>query len=146
MDGGRLERALAEAKADWPLSRFIEDAAATLPYADAAFGQRRGTEPLRLFAKGTPFQIQVWRALMRIPDGSAVSYGELAAELGRPGSGRAVGRACGANRIGVLIPCHRVLARDRCAGRLSVGCRAQAGGAGLGRLACALGPAMALAG
>ena len=38
-----------------------------------------------------------------------MSYGDLAAELGRPGSGRAVGRACGANRIGVLIPCHRVL-------------------------------------
>ncbi|MFL5334822.1 MAG: methylated-DNA--[protein]-cysteine S-methyltransferase [Geminicoccaceae bacterium] len=109
MDGGRLERALDEAKADWPLSRFVEDARATLPYADAAFGLRQGAEPLRLFAKGTPFQIQVWRALMRIPDGSAVSYGDLAAELGRSGSARAVGRACGANRIGVLIPCHRVL-------------------------------------
>jgi AraC family transcriptional regulator of adaptative response/methylated-DNA-[protein]-cysteine methyltransferase len=64
---------------------------------------------LRLFAKGTPFQIQVWRALMRIPAGAATSYGDLAAELGRPGASRAVGRACGANRIGVLIPCHRVI-------------------------------------
>ena len=109
MVGGRLERALAEAKADWPLSSLSEDASATMPYAEAAFGKHQDAQPLRLFAKGTPFQIQVWRALMRIPDGSAVSYGDLAAELGRPGIARAVGRACGANRIGVLIPCHRVL-------------------------------------
>ena len=72
-------------------------------------GEATTVDPMRLLAKGTPFQIQVWRALMRIPDGRAVSYGDLAAELGRPGGARAVGSACGANRIGVLIPCHRVL-------------------------------------
>ena len=64
---------------------------------------------MRLLAKGSPFQVQVWRALMRIPDGTVVTYGDLAAELGRRGAARAVGRACGANRIGVLIPCHRVI-------------------------------------
>ena len=109
MGGGGRERALAEAKADWPLSRFVEDETASLPYAQAAFGGGVGEKPLRLLAKGTPFQIQVWRALMRIPDGSAVSYRDLAAGLGWPGGARAVGGACGANRIGVLIPCHRVL-------------------------------------
>ena len=109
LDGQRLDRALAEAEADWPLSRFSEDAAATGPYAEAAFGSGPAAAPLRLLAKGSPFQVQVWRALMRIPDGTAVTYGDLAAELGRRGAARAVGSACGANRIGVLIPCHRVI-------------------------------------
>jgi AraC family transcriptional regulator, regulatory protein of adaptative response / methylated-DNA-[protein]-cysteine methyltransferase len=109
LDGKRLDQVLAEAKADWPLSRFTEDSVATRPYAEAAFGGRREAGPLRLFAKGTPFQVQVWRALMRIPEGSAVTYSDLAAELGRRQAARAVGGACRTNRIGVLIPCHRVI-------------------------------------
>jgi AraC family transcriptional regulator of adaptative response/methylated-DNA-[protein]-cysteine methyltransferase len=109
LDGKRLDQALAEAKADWPLSRFAEDSVATRSYAEAAFASRGAAAPLRLFAKGTPFQVQVWRALMRIPEGSAVTYSDLAAELGRRQAARAVGGACRTNRIGVLIPCHRVI-------------------------------------
>jgi len=109
LDGGSLDQELAEARADWAHSRFVEDMSATRATALAAFGPRTADEPLRLFAMGTPFQIQVWRALMRIPAGAATSYGDLAGDLGRPGAARAVGRACGANRIGVLIPCHRVI-------------------------------------
>ena len=109
LDGKRLDPALAEAEADWPLSRFIEDASITAPYARAAFGPRAAGTTLRVLAKGTPFQVQVWRALMRLAAGTAVTYGDLAAELGHPGAGRAVGRACGANRIATLIPCHRVI-------------------------------------
>jgi AraC family transcriptional regulator, regulatory protein of adaptative response / methylated-DNA-[protein]-cysteine methyltransferase len=109
LDGGHLDRALAEAQADWPLSRLVEDAEATRGYAEAAFGPDRAAEPLRLFAKGTPFQIQVWRALMRVPGGAAATYGDLATAMGRSGASRAVGGACRANRIGVLIPCHRVI-------------------------------------
>ncbi len=109
LDGGRLDQALAEAMADWPLSRFIEDAEATRGLAAAAFSPQTNGAPLRLFAKGTPFQIQVWRALMRVPSGTATSYGELAAELGHRDSARAVAGACSANRIAVLIPCHRVI-------------------------------------
>jgi AraC family transcriptional regulator, regulatory protein of adaptative response / methylated-DNA-[protein]-cysteine methyltransferase len=109
LDGGHLDRALAEFRADWPLSRLVEDADATRAIATAAFGSRTSATPLRLFAKGTAFQIQVWRALMRVPAGAGISYGDLAAELGRPGAARAVGGACRANQIGVLIPCHRVL-------------------------------------
>jgi AraC family transcriptional regulator of adaptative response/methylated-DNA-[protein]-cysteine methyltransferase len=109
LEDRRLDQALAEAQADWALSRLIEDPAVTLPYVEAAFGDRRPTVPLQVLAKGTPFQIQVWRALMRIPDGTATTYGDLAVELGRGGSARAVGSACASNRIGVLIPCHRVI-------------------------------------
>jgi AraC family transcriptional regulator of adaptative response/methylated-DNA-[protein]-cysteine methyltransferase len=109
LDGGHLDRALAEAAGDWPLSRLVEDPEATGPIARAAFAPGAAEAPLRLLAKGTPFQIQVWRALMRVPMGRATSYGDLAAELGRPGAARAVGGACRANRIGFLIPCHRVI-------------------------------------
>lgn len=104
-----LEGALAEARADWPLSRSIEDPAATAALPEAVFVRRPADAPLRVLVKGTQFQIQVWRALLRIPEGSVASYGGLAAALGRPGASRAVGAACGRNRIGWLIPCHRVI-------------------------------------
>ena len=59
---------------------------------------------------GTKFQQSVWKAMSRIPFGETQSYGEIARSLGKPGATRAVGGACGANPIPVLIPCHRVLA------------------------------------
>ncbi len=62
-----------------------------------------------LVAAGTPFQLKVWEALLRIPAGKAVSYGELAKAVGKPKAARAVGSAVGANSIAYLIPCHRVL-------------------------------------
>jgi len=62
-----------------------------------------------LAPRGTPFQNRVWQALRRIPYGATQSYGELARLL--DSAPRAVGQACGANPIPVIIPCHRVLAR-----------------------------------
>jgi AraC family transcriptional regulator of adaptative response/methylated-DNA-[protein]-cysteine methyltransferase len=58
---------------------------------------------------GTPFQQAVWRALLGVPRGSLTSYSRLAAAVGTPGAARAVGAACGANRVAVLVPCHRVI-------------------------------------
>ena len=58
---------------------------------------------------GTPFQQQVWRALCEIQEGETVSYGALAAKLGRPSASRAVGAAVGKNPLGIVIPCHRVV-------------------------------------
>ena len=68
--------------------------------------------PFKLEIRGTAFQKLVWQHLMRIPAGTTVSYRELAKRMGRPTSVRAVATACGANRIAVLIPCHRVLRSD----------------------------------
>jgi O-6-methylguanine DNA methyltransferase len=65
---------------------------------------------------GTPFQQAVWRALLEVPRGSLTSYGRLAMAVGAPGAARAVGAACGANRVALLIPCHRVI---RESGKLS---------------------------
>ena len=80
----------------------------------------QSTPPLDL-SEGTPFQREVWQALTRIERGSVKSYGEIAVELGRPGAARAVGAACGANPVPVLIPCHRVLAADKTLGGFSGG-------------------------
>jgi O-6-methylguanine DNA methyltransferase len=61
---------------------------------------------------GTPFQHAVWKALRTIPAGTTMSYGQLAAKLGRPGASRAVGAANGANPIPIVVPCHRVIGAD----------------------------------
>lgn len=61
---------------------------------------------------GTPFQKEVWRSLCRISYGKTKTYGEIAQEIGRPHSSQAVGNACGANPLPLLIPCHRIVARN----------------------------------
>ena len=58
---------------------------------------------------GTPFRRRVWRELMRIGYGTTISYGELARRVGSPGAARAVGAANGANRVAIIVPCHRVI-------------------------------------
>ena len=64
---------------------------------------------IKLHLKGTPFQIKVWNALLRIPAGSLRSYLHIAGELGDPKASRAVGTAIGSNPVAFLIPCHRVI-------------------------------------
>ncbi|MDX9739889.1 MAG: methylated-DNA--[protein]-cysteine S-methyltransferase [Gammaproteobacteria bacterium] len=61
---------------------------------------------------GTPFQRRVWDVLRALPVGATASYGDIARRMGRPSAARAVARACGANPIAVLIPCHRVVRGD----------------------------------
>lgn len=73
-------------------------------------GAPRPDLPLDL--RGTAFQIRVWRFLLQIPEGSVVSYSELAEGIGAPKAVRAAASACAANRIAVLVPCHRVLRGD----------------------------------
>jgi O-6-methylguanine DNA methyltransferase len=71
----------------------------------------------------TPFQAKVWAALRRIPAGGTQSYGQVAATVGAPKAARAVGGACGANPVPLLIPCHRVLASGGGLGGFSGGRR-----------------------
>ncbi|WP_103500387.1 MULTISPECIES: methylated-DNA--[protein]-cysteine S-methyltransferase [unclassified Streptomyces] len=73
------------------------------------FAGRRTVFDLPLGLRGTPFQRTVWEALLEIPYGWTVSYGQLAERIGRPTAARAVGLANGRNPIGVIIPCHRVV-------------------------------------
>lgn len=106
---GEVAAALAELCADWPAARLVRDDAAAATLAGRVFAAWRGPEPLHLFVKGTQFQLRVWEALLRIPEGALVTYGELAGALGEPGASRAVGGAVGANPVALLIPCHRVI-------------------------------------
>ena len=100
--------ALADMQSRWPLATFRQAPEASAGLAASAFtGTPREKIPLLLI--GTPFQIQVWQALLRVPLGQATTYADVAAHIGRPKAVRAVGTAIGRNPISFLIPCHRVL-------------------------------------
>jgi methylated-DNA-[protein]-cysteine S-methyltransferase len=72
-------------------------------------GELASIDRLPTRTAGTPFQREVWRSLREIPCGTTTSYGDLAKRIGRPTAVRAVGLANGANPIGVVVPCHRVI-------------------------------------
>lgn len=95
----------------WPLADFSEDENGTRQTAERMLDIWRGKKApkLDIHLYGTNFQIQVWRALLKIPCGGAVSYQGVASYIGKPKASRAVGGAVGANPISLLIPCHRVI-------------------------------------
>jgi O-6-methylguanine DNA methyltransferase len=76
-------------------------------------GKPAGKLPPLDWSGKTEFQKSVWRELLKIPAGKTKSYGEVAAAIGKPKARRAVGGACGANPIPVLVPCHRILAANK---------------------------------
>lgn len=73
------------------------------------FAGKRQAFDIPLDIIGTPFQVQVWQTLQKIPAGSTVTYGEIARKIGKPKAVRAVGTAIGRNQICIIVPCHRVL-------------------------------------
>jgi methylated-DNA-[protein]-cysteine S-methyltransferase len=75
-------------------------------------GDIHALDALEVETAGTPFQRAVWAALRRIPAGQTLTYGALAAEIGKPSAVRAVGLANGSNPVGVVVPCHRVIGAD----------------------------------
>ena len=90
--------------------REVRRASAARRALDAYFaGELRAIDALRTQTTGTDFQRAVWQALRRIPTGHTLSYGLLAAKIGRPAAVRAVGLANGANPIAIVVPCHRVI-------------------------------------
>jgi AraC family transcriptional regulator of adaptative response/methylated-DNA-[protein]-cysteine methyltransferase len=103
---------VAELQADWPAAALQRDDGAIADLAARLFAHYRQPEPVHLFVKGTQFQLKVWEALLQLPAGRLTTYGALAAQLGQPGAARAVGSAVGANPVGLLIPCHRVIRGD----------------------------------
>lgn len=106
---GEQAAALAALRETWSRATLVEDAAGVAAVAARLFAPDPHGPAPHLLLKGTNFQIKVWEALLRIPPGRLVSYGTVAAALGQPGAGQAVGSAVGANNIGYLIPCHRVI-------------------------------------
>jgi len=117
-DDSALERRLAEefphaarervdaGREEW-LDAVIARIASELGWSDAA---APAMPPLDIAA--TAFQWRVWDALTRIPAGETRSYRALAAELGAPKAARAIGNACGNNRLALIVPCHRVVRED----------------------------------
>lgn len=101
----------AEQSAHWPKARFREDRARIAMLARGIFAPERDRK-LHLVLHGTPWQIKVWEALLRIPPGALVSYEHVAATIGRRSAARAVGTAVGDNPIAWLIPCHRVIRKS----------------------------------
>lgn len=104
-DGQRHHRGMLGAPED-PAHPVLAQAARE--FAEYFAGRRRHFE-LPLDPQGTPFQQQVWRALLGIAPGTTTSYGALAAQLGRPAAARAVGAAVGRNPVAIAVPCHRVV-------------------------------------
>jgi AraC family transcriptional regulator of adaptative response/methylated-DNA-[protein]-cysteine methyltransferase len=95
----------------WKNAEIIRDEQATQSLRDLIFNSETLSEqkPLTLLVKGTNFQIQVWRALLKLPFGAIATYQTIAQLVARPTAARAVGNAIGNNPIGYLIPCHRVI-------------------------------------
>lgn len=99
---------------NWPKATLVESQAATYTSMTQIFERSKLAEPgtLSLFVKGTNFQIQVWEALLRIPEGMATTYGDVARLIDKPKASRAVGSAVARNGVAYLIPCHRVIRKS----------------------------------
>lgn len=113
--GDDREGLVDDLAARFPGADRVEDTDALIPTlkALAALIAEPGQQvTLPLDAAGTPLQLEVWTALRAIPAGSTASYGQIAAAIGRPTAARAVARACAANPLAVVTPCHRVVRAD----------------------------------
>jgi AraC family transcriptional regulator of adaptative response/methylated-DNA-[protein]-cysteine methyltransferase len=114
--GERDEELLEKLQAEYPRAR-IEPMRKPWPaqfrlWIEALESHLKGEQvslDLPLDLRATAFQMKVWRYLQAIPAGSTQSYSEVAAGIGRPKAVRAVARACATNRVGIVIPCHRVI-------------------------------------
>jgi AraC family transcriptional regulator of adaptative response/methylated-DNA-[protein]-cysteine methyltransferase len=102
------ERVLEELRDTWANAVFDERRAEAQVWLDRVFSGSQD-KPLRIWLRGSPFQLKVWEALLAIPDGFNVTYGDLAQRIGQPSAARAVGSAVGANPLAWIIPCHRVI-------------------------------------
>jgi len=78
----------------------------------AYFAGATAESPVPVYRHGSDLERRVWQGLTQIPIGETRTYGELAAQIGMPGAARAVGGACGRNRLAILVPCHRVVGAD----------------------------------
>lgn len=110
------EKAVNALRAEWALAHFRPNPAKTAAIVNQIFAEYRPTsaEPAQRFnllLRGTNFQVQVWRALLKIPAGQLVTYSDVATAINRPQARRAVANAIANNPVGFLIPCHRVISK-----------------------------------
>jgi AraC family transcriptional regulator of adaptative response/methylated-DNA-[protein]-cysteine methyltransferase len=103
---------IAEASIKLPQAQWREDAQALAPIVTELQRRMQGlgpSRPIGLALSGTPLRLKVWQALMAVPEGQVLSYGQLAQLVGAPKAVRAVASCVAANPIAYLIPCHRVI-------------------------------------
>jgi AraC family transcriptional regulator, regulatory protein of adaptative response / methylated-DNA-[protein]-cysteine methyltransferase len=113
--GDSAKAAREAVQARFPKARLVEadgELNGALTRVVSLVEEPAGALDLPLDIRGTAFQERVWQALRKIPAGETRSYGAIARAIGKPTSSRAVAQACGANKIAVAIPCHRVVAGD----------------------------------
>jgi len=99
----------------FPTSTLVGDEDRLSPYVrelEEYFAGSRREFSIALDLRGTPFQLSVWDALLKIPYGHCATYSDVAQSIGRPTAVRAVGTAIGANPIPFIVPCHRVLGKN----------------------------------
>ena len=109
-DEGERDHAIAELRDEWPLAEIAWDDGYAASLCGKIFSPDAApSSPWKLFVRGTPFQLRVWRALLRVPPGALASYSMIAAAANNPRASRATGTAVGSNAISFLIPCHRVI-------------------------------------
>lgn len=113
-DPGHEREAYEDMASRWPNAVYVEDSAATASYAARIFEADRWCqeEPLRIVLIGSDFQVRVWQTLLKIPMGKAVTYSDIACDIGQPTASRAVGAAVGRNPISFVVPCHRALGKS----------------------------------
>jgi AraC family transcriptional regulator of adaptative response/methylated-DNA-[protein]-cysteine methyltransferase len=113
-DSGDEAACLEDMTCRWPNAAYVEDSAATAGYAARIFqaDQWSSDQPLRVVLIGTDFQVRVWESLLKIPLGKAVTYSDVARDIGQPTAMRAVGAAIGRNPISFVVPCHRALGKS----------------------------------
>jgi len=101
---------IKEIQQDFEKAKLIFDNNLTKPFIEQIFYENsNANEPIKVLIRGTNFQIKVWEAPLQIPFGQMLSYETIANAIGKPTAQRAVGTAIGSNRLGYIIPCHRVL-------------------------------------
>lgn len=105
----------ADLGARFPEARLVEDAAAlreTLGRLSRLIDRPEEGLDIALDLRGSDFECRVWTALRDVPSGTTTTYGKIAARLGVPRLAREVGEACAANRLAVVVPCHRIVKKD----------------------------------
>src|ERR1700712_3635721 len=113
-DSGDEAACLDDMTSRWPNAKFVKDTEATHGYAKRIFepGNWSSDQPLRGVLLGTDFQVRVWECLLKIPMGRAVTYSDIARDIGQPTASRAVGAAVGSNPISFVVPCHRAIGKN----------------------------------
>ena len=110
-----FDAGVAELEARFPEADLVEDAAAlqeTIDRLADLIEHPEGDAGFTLDLQGSDFECRVWKALREIPAGTTATYGEIAGRVGAPRQAREVGEACAANKLAVVVPCHRIVKKD----------------------------------